>query len=180
MIKSIYLHTRINIISWSFTIYICIQYRSMHCKYHFGSLLEPCWYCASSTLIDKLCCDCTVCCRLLLRSCYTSSWIWKSWLRLCTRLSKVSSYLYWCVLPTTAVGISHRCEDMITAVVLKRWCMDISIRQLPLMLMHGWADCSIAVCYWLCYFCVFGAVVAIVGIAVLLLSLLLCVCHNHG
>ena len=52
----------------------------------------------------------------------------------------------------------HRCADMITAVVLQVWCMDISIDHLLLMLMRGCASYNFAVSYlsllflflWIC------------------------------
>ena len=75
----------------------------------------------------------------------------------------MSLYLYWCALSSTAVESLHRCADMITAVVLQWWCVDILIHHLPLMLMCGCASYNFAVSYCLCCFCSFESVVLLLS-----------------
>ena len=139
----------------------------MYYKYHLGSLLEPCCNWVSSILMDKLCCDCTVCCWLLLMK------------RCC---AYAGFYQQWYSISTDACFLQLRLKFDPNARIwqrrsfLQRWCVDMSIHQLPLMLTGTCPGCSFAMFYCLCSLSTFDDVIALV---VLLLSFFLCVCHDN-
>ena len=151
--------------SHDFVLYSIIMYY----KYHLGSLLEPSCYCVSRILMDKLCCDCTVCCWLLLmKRCCAYAGFYQQWYSISTDACFLQ---LWLKFDPNARIWQRRS-------FLQRWCVDMSIHQLPWMLMGSCCPgCSFAVLYFLCSLCTFDDVITII---ILLLSFFLCVCHVNG
>ena len=128
-------------------------------KYHLGSLLEPCCNWVSSILMDKLCCDCTVCCWLLLmKRCCAYAGFYQQWYSISTDACFLQ---LWLKFDPNARIWQRRS-------FLQRWCVDMSIHQLPLMLMGSCCPgCSFAMFF----------VSAVCAPLMMSLPLLSCYCH---